>query len=76
MKRVLAFTVIAAMSFGSAGVFAQEKKPEVKKVEGHCEKTNDDGSVEDIEAKDKADCKAKGGKWNKAKKGEKHTHGK
>jgi|GEM_PF-3266013 len=43
------------------------------KSAGHCEKTNADGSEEDIEAKDKADCKAQGGKWSKKSKGD-HNH--
>jgi hypothetical protein len=46
-----------------------------KKPKGHCEKAGDNGSVEDVEATDKADCKAKGGKWNKAGKGD-HAHDK
>jgi hypothetical protein len=32
----------------------------------HCEKTGSSGDVEDVEAKDKNECKQKGGKWSKA----------
>lgn len=59
-----------ALSGTSALADGEKKKQEPA---GHCEKTNADGEVEDIEAKDKADCKKKGGKWNKGSK-DHHDH--
>lgn len=61
---------IIAMSHIANLAFAEDK---AKEQAGHCEKVDADGKTSDIEATDKKDCKAKGGKWNKAKKGE-HGH--
>lgn len=71
-------TLFAAVCFLSATVHAADEKKEAKEkgaaVVGHCEKMIADGAEEDIEAKDKSDCKTKGGKWNKHAKGD-QEHG-
>jgi hypothetical protein len=69
--KMTTLAMFAILSIASAA-FAEGKKEE-KKVTGHREKTSADGDIEDIDAEDKADCKAKGGKWNKAAKGD-HAH--
>jgi hypothetical protein len=66
---VLASGVAIAVATSS---YAQDKKKD-KKVEYHCEVTKD-GEHKDVEATDKADCKKKGGKWQKGKGGD-HDHG-
>ncbi len=66
--------ITALTAFALSGVaVAQEKKEEKKEPTGHCEKLEADGKTVDVEAKDKADCKAKGGKWNKVGKDD-HDH--
>lgn len=73
MKRILIASLVGIAASAASQVMAEGKDDKKEKPAGHCEKTNVDGSTEDIEAKDKADCKAKGGKWNKKAKGE-HSH--
>lgn len=71
---------ILALALGVSGLaFAEDKPAEPKKdekkaAEGHCEKKGKDGKIEDVEAKDKAECKKLGGKWQKGAKGD-HAHG-
>lgn len=62
MKRFNLF-LVASLIIPASFAVAEDKKETA--VVGHCEKMNKDGTEEDIDAKDKADCKAKGGKWNK-----------
>ncbi len=71
MKPVISVIFVSLSAF-SMTVFAAGKK---EKSAGHCEKAKSGGGEEDIEAKDKADCKAKGGKWSKKAKGEHGDHG-
>ena len=73
MKIVATLTMVLALVAGTSAMADSSKKKDEKKSEGHCEKTTADGAVEDVEAKDKADCKAKGGKWNKSAKHD-HNH--
>ncbi len=70
MKRFNLF-LVASFLIPASFAMAEDKK-EAPVVVGHCEKMNKDGAEEDIEAKDKADCKAKGGKWNKKSKDHHH----
>jgi len=72
MKVSKLFLASGLVSVFTTSIHAEDKQ-EAKKPLGHCEKSMGDGSVEDIEATDKADCKSKGGKWNKAKKDD-HGH--
>lgn len=46
-----------------------------KKALWHCEKTDESGKETEIEAKDKNDCKKKGGKWSKAHAGHDKNEG-
>ncbi len=73
MKIAATLTIVFAMVVGTSVMADSTKKKDEKKPSGHCEKTSADGDVEDIEAKDKVDCKAKGGKWNKSAK-DHHDH--
>lgn len=68
----LASLVIAVSLATGSTAFAQKSEKKEKEASGHCEKTTN-GKVEDIEAKDRADCKAKGGKWSKGSKSD-HDH--
>jgi hypothetical protein len=73
MKRLLIVSLVGIAASTASQAMAESKDEKKEKPAGHCEKTKADGSTEDIEAKDKADCKAKGGKWNKKAKGA-HSH--
>ena len=78
LNRFLVLSALSTVALSTASyVSAQEAeapKPPEKKAEGHCEKSTG-AKTEDVDAKDKADCKSKGGKWNKAAKDGKGGHG-
>ena len=69
------FVIAGTVLFLNSIAYSNTESKEVKKeaTVGHCEKMGSKGENEDIEAKDKAECKAKGGKWNKKSKDE-HGH--
>jgi hypothetical protein len=74
MKIAATLSIVFALITGTSALADSSEKKEEKKPSGHCEKTTADGEIKDIEAKDKADCKAKGGKWNKGQKDHNHDH--
>jgi len=75
MNRILVSVTTSLLIVFTQSSFAESGAKEDKPT-GHCEKTTADGSTADVEAKDKKDCKAKGGKWNKASKGAVEADGK
>jgi len=61
------FVAVVMSGFVATVAIAEESAVKTKEPEGHCEKKDKDGKTSDIEAIDKADCKTKGGRWNKGK---------
>lgn len=74
-KQIVRTALAVLFSLASLSpVYGQAEGEKKQEKTGHCEKLQADGKTVDLEAKDKADCKAKGGKWNKAAKDD-HDHG-
>lgn len=70
-KLICGLAASGLLAFSTSQACAADGATE-KKVEWHCEK-NEGGKTVNVEAKDKNDCKQKGGKWVKAD-GDKHSH--
>jgi hypothetical protein len=75
IKSMIVAAVIAFAGTQGASFAEDAPKPEAgkeqTKAEGHCEKTQDGKSI-DVDAKDKAECKKLGGKWQKGAKHDDH----